>query len=144
MIKIRFHKKETHYVYVDNPSSKSYASYILLKNEYIKHEYENFDESDFTYNIGQKVNWATQLAFNLRFLNRQKELYGSLTCVYCYKKDLVIDTKNRSILATADHLIAKANGGHPLDEANLVVACYTCNHNKGSKDGYIVNGKYKF
>ena len=81
--------------------------------------------------MGIAEDW-TELMFNLDCLSKSsakrqfrhsiKNSWGGL-CAYC--------RCNRA--TTVDHLRPKSRGGSSL-RSNLVPACTTCNHDKGSKD----------
>jgi 5-methylcytosine-specific restriction endonuclease McrA len=145
-MRVIFKKKSlVHGVYPCTPHIKSYAALVLLNDYLQKEEIEDCIRNDtYTYQQGEKPNWKVQVAFNTRFLRKQETILGSLTCVYCGKGNLVIDSLNKITLATADHVIPKSKGGHPFDERNLVVACSKCNGAKGDKEGYRIDGEYRY
>jgi 5-methylcytosine-specific restriction endonuclease McrA len=71
---------------------------------------------------------------------------GQLSCHYCGRSGLVSalpdghtkkDLKN---LATLDHIVPRSKGGAEFDEANIVIACHTCNHRKADNLVDDVNG----
>jgi 5-methylcytosine-specific restriction endonuclease McrA len=138
-------KSIIHGIYPEHPHEKSYAALVLLNRNLEKAEIDShIIDLDLNIEAGNVGKWEIQVAFNTRFLRKQQELHGALTCVYCGKTNLVIDSPIKNILATADHVIPKSKGGHPFDERNLVVACSPCNGRKGDKEGYLKNGKYTF
>jgi len=104
--------KHRHIILVDDPDITSYASYILLK----RHYYESYDYT----------NW---LAFRDYYLAS----YDILTCKYCGKTNLKINTTNTNELATIDHIRPRSKGGAEYDYNNLCVCCYTCNQKKADK-----------
>jgi 5-methylcytosine-specific restriction endonuclease McrA len=57
-----------------------------------------------------------------------------LTCTYCGKTDLLIETDDLNRLATIDHVIPRSKGGAEFDRSNCVVACFPCNNNRGDMD----------
>lgn len=71
------------------------------------------------------------LRFRSEFLRNHE-----LKCQYCGKKNLVPEiedmssARQRSILATIDHIIPISKGGAKFDPNNCVVACYPCNSKK--------------
>ena len=76
-----------------------------------------------------------QLLFNTKHVHGELDRCGSLRCVFCGKKNLVIyhwsdKNKNVDIMATTDHFNPKSNGGSPLNLKNCVVSCYRCNRKK--------------
>lgn len=104
-------------IYVEQPDLTSRAAYLLLKREYERQVLAEWE------------------AFRNSFFDKHEPL----TCFYCGKISLVreiidpCDSRQRSILATIDHLEALSNGGSQYDEANCVVACQPCNTKKQSK-----------
>jgi len=104
--------KHRHIILVDDPDITSYASYILLK----RHYYESYDYT----------NW---LAFRDYYLAS----YDILTCKYCGKTNLKINTTNTNELATIDHIRPRSKGGAEYDYDNLCVCCYNCNQKKADK-----------
>jgi len=107
---------------------KSYAAYIIL--------YYKLREQDEDYLMTK--DWRKPVQFNIDFLKgRQKEL-GSLTCAYCGEPDLKIqeidgERVSKTRLATVDHFIAQAQGGHRFDKEIFVECCSKCNGKKGDK-----------
>mmetsp|Transcript_101118 Transcript_101118/g.286616 ORF Transcript_101118/g.286616 Transcript_101118/m.286616 type:complete len:113 (-) Transcript_101118:227-565(-) len=77
-----------------------------------------------------------QMQFNLRFLKDQRK-DGPLVCHYCHRADLRIyhwsECSSADDMATADHVVAKANGGAAFSFDNLVLACRGCNMRKADK-----------
>lgn len=107
------------------PNQKSYASAILLKNYYETLDIEK----------SEKYDWRKWLAYRYKYLRRIKDERGELVCEYCGKRHLHIEKhKSNSNLATIDHIKPIAMGGHKYDDANLAVACFSCNQKKGTKD----------
>lgn len=131
MTTIKIRKSKTirlqHIIFEDNPSIKSRAAYLLLKERLLL-------ESD------EKDELKEYLNFRENFMNKKlKEGKGILTCVYCGRKDLVKGSRknhkhNNSLqnLATIDHVIPVSKGGPKLDEKNCVVSCRSCNSRKGN------------
>ncbi len=105
-----------------SPAVGSYASHLLLKEFYRKHDIDS---------------WRRQVVFNIVFLRKWKHKYGSLICCFCGKEDLIISTptinNNSKNMATVDHFVPKAEGIDPRDLGNLIVSCLKCNGKKGSK-----------
>jgi HNH endonuclease len=60
-------------------------------------------------------------------------------CCYCRRRLVFEDYGNRSIPGgwEVEHLIARANGGHPFHRNNLAVACWHCNAEKGARRGAL-------
>ncbi len=105
------------------PSYNSFASLILLKQEYFRNERKN----------GLVYFWTDAVEFSRRYLNKVLEQKGSLTCYLCNKENLLVTTKNKKCLATVDHFIPTSAGGNRFNEENLRVACSPCNSKKGNK-----------
>lgn len=113
-------------IYNDNPSPKSYASYILLTQELY-----NREEPDY-------MEWIN---FRQSFLENKLKETGNLVCEFCGKSHLEIghsernklkyNNKNKN-LATIDHLLAKSK--YPqfsMSKWNMAVSCRECNKEKG-------------
>lgn len=110
-----------HKIYVKEPNSKSYASYLLLKDSYNYYEFE-------TSYVG------TRIEFSRKILSDWKNKLGTLTCIYCETKNLEIQYDKFTIdsrkKATLDHIIPIGNGGDIFDVNNVICACEKCNNNK--------------
>ena len=120
------------------PTSGSYADYILL--------IEDYKTRDLEY-IVENMGWQIKLFYHFNFLlKRQHECEGNLTCVFCGEEHLKIQPVGYFIpkkeMATVDHFKAQSKGGDKLNEWNMVVACSKCNGNKGSKDYPIESIKF--
>jgi len=74
-------KKNTTVVYGD-PSIGSPGSHFLIKEFYRKHGVDS---------------WKRQVAFSIMFLRRWKHEHGELTCCFCGKEHLEIDTTSISV-----------------------------------------------
>lgn len=73
------------------------------------------------------------LRFRHELLTKWLEERGVLSCHYCGKGDLLIDSQSARDVATLDHVKALALGGERFNPDNLVVACARCNQKKGHK-----------
>jgi len=119
-------------VVMDTPHRQSMAAGVLLNNELRLQDVDFLEENDL--NV-----W---LEFRERYLMKQLQLNGDLTCTYCGKphleiggrtpQDLILNNRNPN-LATVDHIVALAKGGERYNEENLCVSCKDCNKNKGTK-----------
>ena len=115
----------------DTPHRQSMAAGLLLKNELTLQDVDYLEDDVHMW-----------LEFRERYLMKQLQLNGDLTCTYCEKphleiggrtpQDLILNNRNPN-LATVDHIVALANGGERYDEENLCVSCKECNKNKGTK-----------
>jgi len=132
--KQRKRMKVRDYIFDNEPHPRSLAALLLMKRDYYRQDDETINQP-----------WFIQLTFNTKFLKDLLQQKGELVCVYCGKKNLVIENSNKEFLATADHIIPKALGGPAFDINNLVCACHRCNSLKGIKIGYkISEDKYIF
>lgn len=116
---MRTRRKVKHLFHVKEPHAASWAAKILL----YRHLF-----------VQSKTDLARWLEFRMILLTRWEKERGILECFYCGKGPLLKDETNKHpLVATLDHVIARANGGAEYDENNLVVACFRCNQKKGSK-----------
>jgi len=110
-------------IFNENPNSKTYASYVLLKRHLADLEEPPYME------------W---LRIRHSFLEKQEEL----VCEFCGKPHLEIGEIEISKLplnnmnqnqATIDHLLAKSK--YPqfkFSEFNFIISCKKCNNKKGN------------
>jgi 5-methylcytosine-specific restriction endonuclease McrA len=111
----------------DNPSPKTYASYVLLKQSL-------FDISEPPYMIWLNV--------REKFLTKKLKEEGELVCEFCGKRHMEIGYTKPSELdrnnyndnqATIDHLLAKSNYPHfEFEEFNFAISCKKCNSKKSN------------
>jgi 5-methylcytosine-specific restriction endonuclease McrA len=118
-----------HHVY-GQVHARSYAALLALNARYAAQEFTDLAESLQMPEATER--WQLRLWFNTRFL-RAQEVNGPLTCAYCGKTNLVINSPRKSTLATADHVLPISRGGGAFDLANVVVACATCNTDKDDR-----------
>lgn len=111
---------------ISNP--KTLASYIRLKEDL------RLQDVDYLEVHGERIK---RVEFSRSYLTNKKEECGSLTCVYCQAKNLVIEYEGmkvkNEIKATIDHVVAISKGGAIYDLENIVVACGKCNTKKSNK-----------
>ena len=106
-----------HAVYnVDNVDIQSYANLVLLQRLYS--------------NLEQRY----ERRACKKFLREEFEKNGTLTCYYCSKPGLKLETDKAHERATVDHFVPKSAGGSPTDPVNFVVCCNSCNRKKASDD----------
>lgn len=109
--------------YVNVIGSTPLGDYYLLKEEY--------KALDPTY-YRDGFHWKCIHAMQLEFMRKITKQNKTLRCVYCGKDELKRTGKKKT-LATVDHFFPKSYPFvNPCDKNNFVVACYTCNHDKGS------------
>lgn len=110
------------------PSPKTYASAVLLKDYYEQRD------ADFISSIEYRMR---KIAFSRNFLRRELKIKKNLCCSYCNKSNLRIEFNNMNvpneIKATIDHVIPISAGGDIFSVNNVVVACGKCNTKKGSQ-----------
>ena len=120
-----------HFVFTEEPHIKSYASAILLRNDFL------FQDEDYI-----KHDFFTWLKFREEYLTEVQEKEGDLKCAYCGKTNLEIggmkpeDFKINNmnpLLATIDHIVPLSKDGERYNKKNLCVCCKTCNRKKGDK-----------
>lgn len=114
---------KSHHIVYGTPTSGSFGDYLLLKQYYRKRDKDH--------------DWRYKVAFNIKFLRKQKRIYGDLVCAYCGKPHLQIEYPSgrlvsQKIKATVDHFVAKSQDGEEFNTDNFVVACGKCNSKKGS------------
>ena len=113
-----------HYIYMKEPNSKSYASYLLLKDEYIKNVFLNENPI------------AKKIKFSRDTLTKWKNKLGTLNCIYCGGENLQIQYDDFHInpqkKATLDHIIPISDNGNIFDIDNVICSCESCNNKKGS------------
>lgn len=119
----RKHGLKKHNVLVDNPHPQSYAMQVKLRAQLLREALKTGDEWNYFF-------W---MKFRDKYLGAQRKLHGMLTCFYCNKTNLKIDTANEDMRATIDHFVPVSKGGPVFEESNLRVACYNCNQTKGSE-----------
>ena len=71
------------------------------------------------------------------FLKSLGPLFSTFTCQYCGKEHLDPHTKEKSKLATLDHIIPLAAGGPEYDITNIAIACFHCNNKKADKLEFV-------
>jgi 5-methylcytosine-specific restriction endonuclease McrA len=118
-----------HVIVNATPSSRSWSSYIMMKEDL-----RSMDEEE----MGEKAELYRYLSMRYRFLIRRLKRRGELRCDYCGRPGLIIGhnrkSNNRiSNLATIDHVVPVSKGIDRLDEKNWGVACRKCNGKKGSR-----------
>jgi 5-methylcytosine-specific restriction endonuclease McrA len=130
--------KTNHLINCKFISPKSYASYILLKNDLIErsNDYVYYD----IHNNGRLYKVLTKnykrINFSRKFLTYMQEKLGVLECIYCGKNNLKIELGPRvrtNIKASIDHIIPVSKNGSLFDIENIVCACQICNQRKGNK-----------
>jgi 5-methylcytosine-specific restriction endonuclease McrA len=114
-------------IYFEIINSKTYASYVLLKNYYSERDLDNLNSPSYN---------KRRSRFSRRYLLKLKTQHGSITCTYCKKPNLKIQNSDNSVSqsakATIDHIIPVSKGGNIFDEDNIVACCGKCNSKKGS------------
>lgn len=117
--------KWIHTIYNENPSSQTYASSILLHDQFKKLDVDYLDA---------KKERIKRIEFSREYLTSKKEELGSLTCCYCGKSNLIIEYEGikvpNRIKATIDHIIPISKGGPVFDLTNIKIACGKCNNKK--------------
>eukprot|EP00873_Tetraselmis_striata_P046044 jgi/Tetstr1/466308/TSEL_010841.t1 len=97
------------------------------------------EESGWSDKPRNRRKWA-KLQLTTGFLQAQLALHGDRFCHYCGRTGLKLYSWQESTfvrhydkgdMATADHVVALANGGSN-STSNLVVACQPCNYRKGA------------
>lgn len=102
--------------------STPYGDYLLLKEEYKKQDEDII-----------KSSWWYIVNYHETYLRKIKKKHKHLTCVYCGKSNLIVDSKQNFTLATVDHFYPSSKGGDRFDTDNFVVSCWKCNMRKGDK-----------
>jgi len=122
------YKTEESYILMENPDIKSRASYLILIDFYINSGYLCLSRPR------RRMFYKDWIKFRFEFLEKVKQNNGELHCEYCGKLNLIIDaTNDNPLVATIDHIVPFALGGHETDPENLAVACFKCNNNKADK-----------
>ena len=67
-----------------------------------------------------------------KFYKRWKKIFGDLRCIYCDKPCRRGGPETAHNKATIDHLTPMYLGGNSKKD-NLVLSCYQCNQDKGTK-----------
>jgi len=109
-----------HWLLVRDPHPQSLAALVLLTRKYYVE----------TRPLRDYRKWLAYRKHVLKKIKREKKV---LSCHYCPKTNLKINTCDERELATLDHVIPKSKGGAEYSSANLVVACYSCNQKKRDK-----------
>lgn len=65
---------------------------------------------------------------------RDVDADGECRCVYCLTACVLKANTNNPAAFSIDHIHARAEGGDLRNPQNLVVACFSCNNNKKTKD----------
>lgn len=110
-------------IFVKRPHPQSRAFYIKMRGWY----------------KGQDKGYRFQLGSSFRkdMLKERLKKIGVLTCDYCGKGPLLLDSAGvkhvvrKEWLATIDHIKAKSQNGRPYDPDNVRIACPKCNQEKG-------------
>ena len=133
-----------HKFLICNPSSKSRAAYLLLRNKLRA-------QDDTWKNIrGVKHKW---LKFREEFLRQHKKVHNSFVCEYCGRPDLHNSKFNNDWLVTLDHIMPLSKGGEMFERSNLAVCCNLCNKVKkafslkefeGCREEYLRGQRKKF
>jgi 5-methylcytosine-specific restriction endonuclease McrA len=80
-------------------------------------------------------NWKIWLKLRDKWMKEQIKLVGgkeNLTCAICGRKDLDPWTKNKSCLATIDHIVSVHRAPHLWNvPSNFQLTCRSCNEVKG-------------
>jgi 5-methylcytosine-specific restriction endonuclease McrA len=114
-----------HSVHIKEIEASDYANLVLLNR---------------TYSILEKKRWNKS---RISFLRAELEKCGKLTCCYCGRNDLEINSRLNQNKATVDHIKAKSNGGNEFDHSNFAVSCMTCNSHKGNGEfDDFINSRY--
>lgn len=128
--------KHKHFIHIEEPSDKSYAAYILLKDKLF-----SLDEDI------EKLDRFKRIKFSRNYLNTVLKNKGILKCTYCGKVHLKIEEENmrvsHNIKATIDHVVPLSKGGDIFDVFNIVVACSKCNSKKGNMSLFEYLEKFK-
>ena len=118
------------------PDAKDWAAGLLLRNEL------HLQDEDFLKSYNGRMQ---RIEFSRSVLTQWKKLLGTLSCVYCPKKDLIIEYEGMKVsphkLATLEHVMPTSKDGDVFSLDNVVCACGKCNTNRGNKDfeTYIIN-----
>jgi 5-methylcytosine-specific restriction endonuclease McrA len=103
----------------ESPDIKSPEALLILNRQLLKQ-----DETIYDYE-----KW---LAFRDKYFEEILDRDGVIHCAYCGKY-LKIETNDKSIQATIDHVIPVSKNGAMFDKSNMVSACYKCNQSKSDK-----------
>jgi len=76
----------------------------------------------------------TQLNEYLVFKETFFSKFDTLTCFWCGKENLQIETSDIDVLATIDHKKVVSQGGDLMNEENCLVSCFRCNNNRKDLD----------
>jgi hypothetical protein len=107
-----------HNVLVNDPHPQSLAALVLLTKKLAP----------------LPLNYKVWLRYRKWFLREYLRSHKTLTCFYCKKGPLKVQSDHDSDLATLDHVKPLSKGGERFHSSNLVVACYACNSRKKDKD----------
>ena len=134
------HGGQTHKI-IGRVTPGSLADYVMLvrnmktrTDDYILHRFKN----------------GKQLLFNTKFIARKVNDHGELHCELCGKQKLKLyywwQQSSEKRMATADHFFPKSLDKDKLsfDLRNMIVACYSCNHNKGHEIYDISSVKFPY
>ena len=103
-----------HIVHFQIVPANCYAASVLLRKIYRQMERRDWNKS------------------RKEFLELEFKKNGTLTCHYCFKKNLKHRGGKIHEKATVDHVIAISEGGDELMHSNFVVSCESCNRKKSN------------
>ena len=125
--KISSNSRLFHLIFFEPTHPSSYASYLLMKDEY-----SNLDVS-----VSEKNDWRYYFIVRRHFLRKKKkENGGHWICHYCNKPIYAIQERNKKFqinfkkYITIDHVIPKESCDDITDTSNMVECCYNCNQEK--------------
>lgn len=112
-------------IYFEITHPNTYAAYLLMKKDY--------QDQVNSYYVRQQL-----ILFSRGYLNKIQKKYGTISCTYCGKPNLIIEEAgmrvSSNIIATIDHIQAKSKGGEYFDEKNVTACCSKCNSKKSNGD----------
>jgi len=120
--------KMGHLIFTEDVNPKSYASAVLLRQQYQKTDVDYVRLRD----------WRYYFIVRRHFLRKKrKENGGVWICHYCKKEMSILQVRGKRTskkfkAVTVDHVTPLAMGGDKLSTANMVECCYKCNQKKGS------------
>ena len=129
----------------DPTTSKSQASSILLRQQYLEEDSDRFnyntylDGGDHGLKHGHGKNHFQHLVLrsNVKFVKLRIHTHGedNLQCDYCSKKIKSYSYKNdrtfkKSDGVTVDHKEPIGREGDPISLSNKAISCYQCNEDK--------------
>ena len=110
------------------PIAKNYASAILLRDWYQRHDMDYVRATD----------WRYYFIVRRHFLRKKKRENGGFwICHYCQKKLTLLQKRGKRYskpqAVTVDHKDPLAKGGDKLSTENMVECCSKCNQKKGNQ-----------